>query len=198
MDMSGFEYLALALELWSVVGLIGLGISLVRRERRKLREGVAALVGVWVIYLIVLFVFSSRQPEQRVPMGHSVCFHALCYKVERVEEISGFPVRNDVRLARVTVQVTNRGKSEAREPVRAYLRDAQGRRWEPSRAISGNPLNGRVLAGGTVVSEPVFQIAGNATGLEMVLTHGRWTRRMLVIGDPESLGHKLRAMALDR
>jgi hypothetical protein len=198
MDMSGFEYLALTLELWTVVGLIGLTISVVRRERQKLWQGVGSLAGVWLVYLTILFTFSYRQPEQRVAMGQAACMHSICYTVERLEEVPGFPARDNVRLVRVVVQVTNRGRKEAREDVRAYLRDAQGRRWEPSDAVSGNPLHGRVLAGGTMVSEPVFRVARDATGLVMVLTHGRWSRQALVIGDPESLGHRLRVMVLDR
>jgi hypothetical protein len=198
MAMNGFEYLALTLELWTVVGLIGLTISVVRRERQKLGQGVASLVGVWVVYLVVLGVVSYREPEQQVAMGQPACVHTLCYTVERVEEMPGFPVRDNVRLMRVVVRVTNRGKKEAREQVRAYLQDAQGRRWTPSEAVSGNPLSGRVLARTTMVSEPVFQVAQDASGFAMVLTHGRWTRQKLVIGNPESLGHRLRVMMLDR
>jgi hypothetical protein len=198
MGMSGYEYLALGLELWTALGLIGLTISVVRREREKLLQGASALVGVWLIYLCALWVVSHRQPEQRVAMGQASCMHSICYTVDRVEEVPGFPVRENVRLVRVVVQVTNRGKTEAREEVQAYLLDAQGRRWEPSVGVSGNPLNSRVLAGGTMVSEPVFRLAEDATGLRMVLTHGRWSRYRLVIGDPESWEHRLRVMVLDR
>jgi hypothetical protein len=196
--MNGWEYLALTLKLWTLVGVIGLTISVIRRERNKLWQGVGSLVGVWVVYLAVLYVVSYRQPEQRVAMGQPACFDAMCFTVERVEEIPGFPPQENVRLARVTVRVTNKGKKEAQEQVRAYLRDAQGRQWEPSNAVSGNPLNERVLPGGTIVSEPVFQLAEDATGLSLVLTHGRWSQHALVIGDPESLGHRLRVMVLDR
>ncbi|MEO6803908.1 MAG: hypothetical protein ABI197_11775, partial [Granulicella sp.] len=167
-------------------------------EREKLLQGASTLVGVWLIYLGVLWVVSHRQPEQQVAMGQANCMHAICYTVDRVEEVPGFPVKENVRLVRVVVQVANRGKEEAREQVKAYLLDAQGRRWEPSLGVSGNPLNSRVLAGGTMVSEPVFRLAENATGLRMVLTHGRWSRQWLVIGDPESWGHRLRVMVLDR
>ncbi|MEO6803618.1 MAG: hypothetical protein ABI197_10300, partial [Granulicella sp.] len=71
--MSGYEYLALALALWTVLGLIGLTISLVRREREKLLQGASTLVGVWLIYLGVLWVVSHRQPEQQVAMGQANC-----------------------------------------------------------------------------------------------------------------------------
>jgi hypothetical protein len=196
--MTGLEWLALGLELWTAVGLVGLTVSLVRRERHKLGQAVGSLVGVWLVYLVALLVVSYRQPEVRVPMGNSECFHALCYRVDRVEDLNGFPERNHVRLVRVTVQVANRGKDEAHEDLKGYLRDAQGRRWEQTTGVSGNPLDGRVLARTTVVSEPVFQVANDASGLELVLTHGRSAKHALIIGDAESLGHRMRVMALDR
>ncbi|NYF79276.1 hypothetical protein [Granulicella arctica] len=196
--MSGLEYLGLGLELWTVIGLLGLTISLVRRERQKLWRGVGSLVGVWVVYLGILLVVSYRQPERRVALGQPVCFDAMCFTVTGVDEVPGFPLRNHVRLVRVTVEVANKGKSEAREDVTATLRDVQGRVWGEAAAVSGNPLAGRVLAGGTVVSEPVFQVATDATGLELVLAHGWWSRHRLVIGDAESFGHRRVGLALGR
>jgi len=196
--MSGAEWLALAVVGWTVVGLLGLTVSLVRKERRKLGQGIGSLVGVWVVYLAALAWFSHTQPERRVAMGQSQCFHAMCFAMERVEEVPGFPAREHERLVRLTVRLTNRGKTEGQEEVRAYLRDAQGRQWQESTAVSGNPLSGRIMAGSQRVSEPVFRIAPDATGLELVLTHGKWSRHMLVIGDAESLGHRLEVMILDR
>jgi hypothetical protein len=197
--MSKLEYLALGLELWTAIGLLGLAISLARRERRKLLQGVSSLVGVWLIYLCTLWMVSHRQPEERVTMGKPSCFHTICYTVERVEEVPAqkFSLLPNARLLRVVVHVQNRGKEEAHEALRAYLRDAQGRRWAPSNAVSGNSLSGRMLPGATIVSEPVFQVAKDATGLTMMLTHGRWSRHALVIGDPESLWHRPRVMMLE-
>jgi len=199
--MSVAEWLAMALVGWTVVGLLGLTVSLVRRERQKLGQGVGSLVGVWVIYLAALAWFSHKQPERKVPMGHSQCFHARCFTVERAEEVQGFPAREHERLerlVRLTVRLTNRGKKEGQEAVRAYLRDAQGRQWQESVAVSGNPLSGRIMAESERVSEPVFHIAPDATGLELVLTHGKWSRHTLVIGDAESLGHRPEVLVLDR
>jgi hypothetical protein len=196
--MNRFEWLALGLEIWTAIGLVGLAVSAVRRERRKLMQAVGSLMGVWLIYLTILLVVSYRQPETSVPFGKPVCFHALCYTVSRVEDLNGFPARNHTRLLRLTVQLVNHGKDEAQEDLKAYLRDAQRRTWTEAAAVSGNPLDGRVLPGTTVVSEPVFPVAADASGLELVLTHGRSLRHALIIGDPESLGHRLRVLGLDR
>jgi hypothetical protein len=59
-------------------------------------------------------------------------------------------------------------------------------------------MTARVAGGGSVVSEPVFKVAGNATGLGLVLTHGRWQPGLLVIGDSDSLLHRRTVVALGR
>ena len=200
--MNTWEYLALGLALWTATGLLGLSVSVARGERRKLGQGVASLAGVWVIYLGVLLFASSREPEQHIAPGRPVCFHAMCFTVTRVEEVPGYFGRNRVgdgsRLVRVTVQVANHGKSSAVEKTGAYLRDGQGRVWIETPGLSGNPLDGPVRAGGSVDSEPVFQVAPDATNLGLMLTHGRSSWHRLVIGDAESLGHRPRVMDLGR
>ena len=200
--MNRWEYLVLGLALWTATGLLGLSISVVRRERRKLGQGVASLIGVWVIYLAALLFVSSREPEQHVAPGRPACFHAMCLTVARVEEVPGYFGRNRVgdgsRLLRVTVRVTNHGQSSAEEKTGAYLRDGQHHVWIETPGLSGNRLDGPVAAGGSVDSEPVFQVAPDATNLGLVLTHGRSSWHRLVIGDPESLAHRPRVLDLGR
>ena len=100
---------------------------------------------------------------------------------------------------RVSVRVTNHGRKPQREGLmRAYLVDAQGRRWEMSPGVNGVQLTARVAGGGSVVSEPVFKVAGDASGLGLVLTHGRWQPGVLVIGDSDSLLHRKTMVALGR
>jgi hypothetical protein len=48
------------------------------------------------------------------------------------------------------------------------------------------------------VSEPVFKVAQDASGLALVLTHGRWQRGTLIIGGPESLLHRRTIVPLGR
>ena len=49
-----------------------------------------------------------------------------------------------------------------------------------------------------MVSQPVFAVAADATGLGLVFTHGRWQPGRLVIGDSDSLLHRRTAVKLDR
>jgi hypothetical protein len=179
--------------------VIGVGVSLGRGERQRVRRGVAWLVGVWVVYLCVVIGVSLGQRQRVVAMGEPQCFDEMCFRVIRVEEIPGFLIRDGRRLLRVSVEVTNRGRKAQREGlIRAYLMDAQGRRWEMSPGVNGVKLTARVAGGGSVVSEPVFKVAGDASGLGLVLTHGRWQPGVLVIGDSDSLLHRKTVVALGR
>jgi hypothetical protein len=197
--MKAAELLLLALVGWTAIGVIGVGVSLWRGERQRVRRGVAWLVGVWVVYLCVVIGVSLGQRQRVVAMGEPQCFDEMCFAVTRVEEVPGFLIRDGRRLLRVSVQVTNKGRNAQREGwIRAYLMDAQGRRWEMSPGVNGVELTARVAGGGSVVSEPVFKVAGDASGMGLVLTHGLWQPGLLVIGDSDSLLHRKTVVTLGR
>jgi hypothetical protein len=197
--MKPAELLLLGLAGWTAIGVIGVGVSLWRGERGRVRRGVAWLAGVWVSYLCVVIGVSLGQRQRVVAMGEPQCFDEMCFRVIRVEEVPGFLIRDGRRLLRVSVQVTNKGRKAQREGlIRAYLMDAQGRRWEMSPGVNGVELTARVAGGASVVSEPVFKVAADASGLGLVLTHGRWQPGVLVIGDSDSLWHRKTMVGLGR
>ena len=132
-------------------------------------------------------------------MGEPQCFDKMCFTVMAAEDVPGFLIRDGRRLVRVTVRVKNEGrKAQSEGLIWAYLVDAQGRRWRESPGVSGVGLTARVTGGDSVVSEPVFKVAGDATGLGLVLTHGRWQPGVLVIGDSDSPLHKKTVVDLGR
>lgn len=194
------ELLLLALVGWTAIGAVGVTISLVRRERARALRHLGWIAGVWTTYLAVLVAVSLRQPQKTVAIGQDQCYDEMCFAVTGVEEVPGFLIHDGSRLLRVSVRITNhaRGRTESEKLIRAYLVDAQGRRWEESAAISGVPLTARVPAGDSVVSEPVFKVAGNATGLGLVFTHGKRQPGVLVIGASDSLLHRKTVVPLGR
>jgi hypothetical protein len=197
--MKATEILLLGLVGWTAVGVVGVGVSRRRGERQRVRQGVAWLMGVWVVYLWVVMGVSLGQRQRVVAMGEPQCFNEMCFAVIRVEEVPGFLIRDGRRLLRVSVQVTNRGRrAQGDGLIRAYLVDGQGRRWERSPGVNGVQLTTRVAGGDSVVSEPVFKVAADAAGLGLVLTHGRWQPGVLVIGDSDSLLHKKTVVELGR
>jgi hypothetical protein len=197
--MKAAELLLMGLVGWTAIGVIGVGVSLGRGERQRVRRGIAWLIGVWVVYLSVVIGVSLGQRQRVVAMGEPQCFDEMCFRVIQAEEVPGFLIRDGRRLLRVSVQVTNKGRKAQREGlIRAYLVDAQGRRWEMSPGVNGVELTARVAGGGSVMSEPVFKVAADASGLGLVLTHGRWQPGVLVIGDSDSLLHRKTVVALGR
>ncbi len=200
--MKWTELLLLGLVLWTLIGVAATGLLIARGERLKARRAGVWIPGIWAVYLLLLLLVSWRQPERRMAPGEEQCFDDLCFAVKGADEMEGFRVRGQegARLLRVKVLVTNRGKGRPQGEglIRAYLVDAQGRRWDEVRGLGGVRLTARVAAGDSVLSEPVFRVARDATGVGLVLTHGRWQPGVLVIGDPDSWGHRPTVMMLGR
>jgi hypothetical protein len=197
--MKATEILLLGLAGWTAIGVVGVGVSLWRGERDRVRRGVGWLVGIWVAYVAVVVGVSLAQRQKVVQIGEPQCFDEMCFTVMRVEEVPGYLIRDGRRLIRASVEVRNRGrKAQSEGLIWAYLVDAQGRRWEESAGVEGVGLTARVAGGGVVLSEPVFKVAGDATGLGLVLTRGRWQPGLLVIGDSDSLLHRRTVVELGR
>jgi hypothetical protein len=193
------ELLLIGVGGWTALGLVGVGVSWRRGERLRVRRGMAWLTGVWVLYLTVLIGVSLGQKQRVLAAGQPQCFDEMCFTVAGVEEVKGFLVRDGRRLVRVTVRVTNRGGSARSDGlIRVYLTDAQGRRWEESAGVNGVGLSSRVAGGDSVMSEPVFKVAGDATGLRLIFTHGWKQPGVLVIGDSDSVLHRKTVVELGR
>jgi hypothetical protein len=189
--MKATELLLLGLVGWTGIGLVGVSVSLWRGERQRVRGGVAWLAGVWVVYFCVLVGVSLVQRQSVIVMGQPQCFDDMCFTVTGVEEVPGFLIKDGRRLLRVIVRVTNLGKKAQSEGlIWAYVVDAQGRRWEETPGVNGVGLTARVAGGGSVVSQPVFKVAADSTGLRLVFTHGRWQPGVLVIGGSDSWLHR--------
>jgi hypothetical protein len=196
--MKATELMLLALVGWTGIGVLGVGVALWRGERQRVRRGVAWLAGVWVVYLCVLVGVSLGQRQRVVTMGEAQCFDEMCFTVTGVEVVPGFLIRDGRRLVRVSVRVTNQGrKAQSEGLIWTYLVDGQGRRWEESPGVNGVGLTARVAGGGSVVSEPVFKVAADATGLGLVFSHGRWQPGVLVIGDSDSWLHRRTVVKLE-
>jgi len=197
--MRATELLLLGTAGWTGLGVLGVLVSWLRGEQLRVRRGIQWLVGVWFVYLGVLLGVSLVQKQKVLAVGEAQCFDHMCFTVIGVEEVPGFLVRDGRRLVRVSIQVTNRGRSAQSEGlIKTYLVDGHGRRWKESSGVNGIGLTTRVAGGDSVVSEPVFKVAQDATGLELVLTHGWRQPGVLVMGDSDSLMHRRTVVKLGR
>jgi hypothetical protein len=198
--MSFWKLLLLALLAWMALGAGGVSISLWLGERAKALRHLGWIVGICAAYFAVLIGTSLKQPQKIVAIGKDQCFDDICFAVMGVEEVPGYMIRDGSRLVRVSVRISNRGsgKTQGDRLVQAYLVDAQGRRWQESMGIASVRLTAAVPAGSSVISEPVFRVAKDASGLALVLTHGRWQPGVFVIGDSDSLLHRRTMVPLGR
>ncbi|WP_158945976.1 hypothetical protein [Granulicella sp. S190] len=193
------ELLLVGVVSWTALGVMGIGLSQLRSERQRVRRGLLSLFVVWVVYLSVLLGVSLGQRQKIVALGQPQCFGGMCYTVIGVEEVRGFLIRDGRLLLRVAVRVANQGESAQSESLmKAYLVDEQGRRWEESTGVNGVGLTAKIAGGDSVMSEPVFKVAGDATGLRLILTQGWKQPGVLVIGDSDSLLHRRTAVVLGR
>lgn len=192
------ELLLLGLVGWTAIGIIGTLISLIRRERKRALSGLAWIIGVWAAYLAVLLGVSLHQKQRIVPVGQPQCYDEMCFTVTGVATVPGLLPQDERRLLRVSVTITNKGhKPESEGLIQAYLTDDQGRLWGEQPGLSGVRLTVKVPPGQSVVSQPVFTVSQNATGLKLVFTHGHWQPGVLVIGDSDSLLHKRTVIPLE-
>ena len=186
------EFLLFVLAGWTVVGTAGVTISLVKRERSKALRNFVWIVAVWAIYMAVLIWSSWTQPQKIVALAQDQCFDDMCFAVTEAQDMPGFSVQDASRLVRVTVRISNHAaeKTQQDKHIQAYLVDKQGRQWIESTAVSGVRLTAKLAASGSAVSQPVFKVPHDATGLGLVFTHGRGWPGALVIGDSDSLRHR--------
>ena len=190
----------LGLLVWTALGVIGLVLAKARGERARFGRGWRGLSAVWAGYAVLLAGVSRVQAGRVYRPGESRCFRTLCFAVEGADELPGFRVSGQERerLLRVHLRVTNgsRAKTESEPGLVVYLVDAQGRRWPPLPGLGGVRLATPVPARGSTVSEPVFRVGKDATGLQLVLLHDRWTFARLSVGNSESLFHRPATMQL--
>lgn len=189
--MKPTELLLLALVAWTVIGSLGIALRVHRRDHATARRHLLWIAAAWAVYLSLLVCLSLLQPARVVPMGRDQCFDEMCFAVVGVQQMPGFLIRDNSHLLQVQVRITNHGHTapEREALLRAYLRDAQGRTFTPVRGLSGNRLTAPVSPGGTVLSEPVFRVPADATGMQLVFTHGKRQPGILVLGDSDSLLH---------
>jgi hypothetical protein len=194
------ELLLLVLVGWTLVGAAGITISLVRQERPKAVQHSLWVVAVWVIYMTILLWTSLTKPQKVVALGQDRCFDEMCFAVAGVQELPGYLIQDGSKLIRVSVRISNHSKEKKQSEglIHAYLIDKQGRRWEESTAVSGVQLTAKVAAGDSVMSQPVFKVAGDATGLGLIFTRGQRQPGVLIIGDSDSLLHQRTVVWLGR
>jgi len=185
------ELLLLLLVGWTVIGILGVIVSYRRREYTAARRNLIWIAGVWLIYIGILLTVSLTARPVLVPPGQEQRIGDLSFTVVQTEAQPGFLASHGERILRISIQISNhsQGSRERDRWVRAYLQDSQNRRWDQIPGLQGIPLSANIAPQGSVLSQPVFKVAADATDLRLVLTHGPRLPNLLVVGDRDSLLH---------
>jgi len=191
MGMSWAEFLLLILTGWTVVGALGITLSLARGERAKATRHLGWIAAVWMLYLAALATVSLTARRQEVLLGQDQCFHQVCFAVIEARAVPDYLTRPGEHVLQVAIRITNRSheKPVGDAGVQAYLVDSQGRRWQQIPGLEGVRLSTAVAPLASVTSEPVFKVANDATDLVLVLHHKNRFPGLLILGGPESLLH---------
>lgn len=190
MGISWGEIALLLLAGWTAIGALGVFVSFVRGERNKAIRHLGWIAAVWLLYLATLLTVSLTAGRRQVAIGREQCLDGICVAVLRATTVPGYLPQKGERVVRVTMQISNHSNDARHDPrLRAYLLDDQGRRWSTIPGLEGVRLSTVIPPRGTTVSEPVFRVDSEATGLSLVLTRGPGLPRALVIGDRDSLLH---------
>jgi hypothetical protein len=178
---------------------VGSILSIARGKRAEALRNSAWVAVVGGGYLLTLLAVSTLQKQRVVAIGEDQCFSTMCFRVTGVDEVPGLVAGSADRVVRVRIAVANHGQSAVEdEAIRAYLLDSRGRQWFALPGLSGNRLTSRVSGRSEIISQPMFRVAEDATGLGLVLTHGSWQPRQFIVGDSDSLAHRPTVVALGR
>ena len=184
---------------WCAIGIMGAFLSLVRGRRAEALKNAAWVAALGGAYLLTLLAVSTLQRQRIVAMGNNQCFGSMCFRVTGVDEVPGLVAGATDRVVRVHIAVANHGQSSAEEAaIQGYLLDSRGRQWFALPGLSGNRLTSRVSGNSEIISQPMFRVAEDATGLGLVLTHGSWQPRQFILGDSDSLAHRPTIATLGR
>ena len=191
LGMGWAELLLLLLVGWTLLGILGVTLSFRRREYTAARRNAIWIVGVWLIYIAILLTVSLTARPRFVPTGQEQRIGDLGFTVVHTEAQPGFLASHGEQVLRVSIRIVNHSQSDRERDqwVMAYLLDSQNRRWDQIPGLQGIPLSTSVAPGGSILSQPVFKVAADATELRLVLTHGLRLPNLLVIGDRDSLLH---------
>jgi hypothetical protein len=183
---------------WTLIGVLSVTLSSVRREYALVRRHLAFIGGIWLLYIAVLLTISLRARPRLIPPGQEQRIGELGFTVIRAETLPGYLVSHGEHVLRVPVRITNHDREDRQRDQRltAYLIDSQNRHWYEIPGLQGVRLSTPVAPGSSIVSEPVFKVAGDATGLRLVFTHGHRLPNLLLLADRDSLLHPLVSVPL--
>lgn len=208
-----FEMLLVVCALGSVVTWARAAVVAARKGLGSGLRILAVWIGLASLYVALVGVVALASPQRVFRRGESRCFDDWCVAVQGVVPAPELgpaerPVRPSNRFLVVTLRLSNRGHGPQRAGSAAVrILDAEGRRWEPSKAgqrawedAHGRtaPLTERIPGGGSYTTTRVFDVPVSARGLGLAVEHPvGFSPALFVLGDDDSILHKPTVLLLE-
>jgi hypothetical protein len=163
--MTLFDLLFILLFLTGLWVLVSCLVAALRGRRaqagRRLRTlGVAVLV-----YMAIVAGVSLLTPRRVLAVGEDQCSDDWCIAVQGATRTGDSALAVTFRLASRALRVTQRERF-----VVVYLRDADGRRYDPDPTPGQAPFDVELGPGAFVGTQRVFHVPPHAAGLGVVVT----------------------------
>ncbi len=196
--MTPFDLLFLALALGALVTLAAAAMAALRGRRARAlallgRLGIAAAA-----YFTVVLGVSLAAPPRRLQLGEDRCADDWCVAVTGVRrERAGAEQQYQVRLR---LSSRARGISQRERFVAVYLRDRNGRRYDPLPEPGAVPFDTLLRPGESVEAMRRFRVPAGVVVQGLVIAREGLGGRIpacCIIGDENSLLHRRPMLAID-
>ena len=195
--MTAYDLLLIALTFATVAALVTAAAALIVRRKFLAFRLLAAIFGVWAIYLAAGAAVAVRTPQHIMSLGEDRCFDEMCFAVMGYNRTPS-TVAGQSRYI-VEVRITNRSRGRAQREIgrKGVLIDRAGRRYEAARQEM-HALDAEVAPGQILKTKLVFEIPedvdypGFALGSNLALNPAR-----IVIGDEDHFLHWPTVVPLD-
>lgn len=157
----------------------------------------ARLGAAVAFYCVVLIAVSVFSPQRFAHVGDDQCSDDWCIAVQGVRRDS----TSARRAYTVTFRLSSRARGAAQRErfVAAYLRDENGRRYDPLADASAVPFDTLLQAGQAIAATRRYLVPLDAKALGVVIAReggGRFPG-CCIIGDEGSLFHRRTLVTLD-
>ncbi|MEP6572300.1 MAG: hypothetical protein ABJD11_06375 [Gemmatimonadota bacterium] len=195
--MSLFDLLFLILALLLIGSLIRVLIAVLRGRTTVARRVFIRILQGTVLYFAILLLVSLVSPRRFERIGADRCSDDWCIAV--VSATHG-PSEHGTHFE-LTFRLSSRarGINQRERFVVAYLRDAEGHRFDPEPASSSPPFDVVIGPGDSVRITRTFLVPRDATGLGVVITRegGLNFPRCCIIAEDDSFLHRRPIIRLD-
>jgi len=191
--MTLFELLFILLFLGSMISLV---TSAFRWRRGGARKILAALFGVWCVYLVILAITDVFSSQKIFKNGQEQCFDEMCFALAEAQTMPAQAVDpsaaagSTIYVVKIRATSHSRGRAQAESGLRGRLYDGgmyinvsdSAQKAYDTQHGESPKLTQKIAPGESIVCILVFEAPQGTTNPTLTLDHG-FTPGYFVIGE---------------